>query len=81
MKNGEIEDSGSRPGGDGEGKKDELIDKDINCKMRSVNMNTLVIYDYNTLCFWPKKTCKTPLHLKKTGMLFGITVTTQPDWT
>jgi hypothetical protein len=32
MKNGEIEDSGSRPGVDGEGKKDELIDKDFNCK-------------------------------------------------
>jgi len=76
MKNGEIEDSGSRPGGDGEGKKDELIDKDFNCKMRSVNMNTLVIYDYNTLCFWPKKHLGPLYTLRKQvymiSMLFGM---------
>jgi hypothetical protein len=76
MKNGEIEDSGSRPGGDGEGKKDELIDKDFNCKMRSVNMNTLVIYDYNTLCFWPKKHLRPLYTLRKQvymiSMLFGM---------
>jgi hypothetical protein len=76
MKNGEIEDSGSRPGGDGEGKKDELIDKDFNCKMRSVNMNTLVIYDYNTLYFWPKKHLRPLYTLRKQvymiSMLFGM---------
>lgn len=76
MKNGEIEDSGSRPGGDGEGKKDEWIDKDFNCKMRSVNMNTLVIYDYNTLCFWPKKQLRPLYTLRKQvymiSMLFGM---------
>lgn len=43
MKNGEMEDSGLRPGENGEGNNDELFDNVVSCKMRSVNLNTLAV--------------------------------------
>jgi hypothetical protein len=43
MRNGEMEDSGLRPGENGEGNNDELFDKGVSCNVRSVNLNTLAV--------------------------------------
>jgi len=46
--NGKKEVSGSRPGEDGEGNKDDSFDKDVSCNMRSLKMNNLIMYNYST---------------------------------